>query len=92
MTIGSVAHLDIEWIDMVFNTSGPATGYEERGLKERSVGCRTICAVDGKRQPGFPEVVYNASASVAHLVGNSWSSLVWGMPLLFAILGVQANY
>lgn len=92
MTIGSVAYLEIEWIDMVFNTSGPATGYEERGLAERSDSCSTICAVDGIRQPGFPEAVYNASISVAYSVGNSWLCLTWSVPLLFATLGVQANF
>lgn len=94
MTIGSAAYLEIEWIDMVFNTSGPATGYVERGVEERSNGCRTICAVDGIRQPGFPEVVYNASsASVAHSVGNGWSSLALGTSLLLlAVLGVQASF
>ena len=84
MTIGSAAYLGIEWIDMVFNTSGPTAGYEERGLEKRSASCGTVCAVDGIRQPGFPEVVPKARASV---VGNSRSYLTWGMLLLlFALL------
>jgi hypothetical protein len=92
MTIGSTAYLQIAWIDMVFNTSGPPTGYEARGLKDSSGSCSKICAVDGIQQPGFPEVRYSASAAVAHSVGNSWLSLTWALPLLFAILGVQANF
>jgi len=95
MTVGAAAYLEIQWIDMVFNTSGPAMGYEERrrrrNLEPRSNGCGTVCAVDGIQRPGFPEIVFKAP-SAADSVANSLVYLVWGVPLLVAVLGVQAGF
>jgi hypothetical protein len=75
MTIGSAAYLEIQWIDMVFNTSGPATGSpERRGLETRAARCGTVCAVDGVNQTGFPEVLHKAGSAAP---GSALNSLFW---------------
>lgn len=71
MTIGEAAYLEIQWIEMVFNTSGPATGYDvgnSKAKRRRSGGCGTVCAVDGVRQVGFPEVVHQDGKSSGAVV------------------------
>lgn len=67
MGVGGEAGLEIQWVEMVFNTSGPVGGTTERRWwrdgggwrKERrgEGGCRVPCTVDGVRRVGWPEYV-----------------------------------
>ncbi|KAI9721978.1 MAG: hypothetical protein M1812_001936 [Candelaria pacifica] len=78
MRVGGSAELQIQWIDMVFNTSGPVTGPPGATTKKRDVAtlssrlmrrkraetpCKVACAVDGVKKVGFPEVVRNSTAT-----------------------------
>lgn len=67
MEVGESAEFQIQWIELVFNTSGPVEGapdpeYEEygkRSLVKRGgeEGCKVVCKVDGVKETGKPEVV-----------------------------------
>ncbi|KAL6247615.1 hypothetical protein RBB50_004963 [Rhinocladiella similis] len=74
MTLGSAAYLDIRWIDVVFNTSGPVAGYtpdetkrkfrRDTGLLEKREdddNCHRVCAVDDIPAVGFPVLVSDAT-------------------------------
>lgn len=54
MTVGQTAYLDISYVEMVFNTSGPVTGYA--GAKRDDGGtCRNVCVVDNVDVVGTPQ-------------------------------------
>ncbi len=73
MTVGSAAYLEVQWIDIYFNTSSPMNESTElkRGQASR---CLTVCAADGLQQIGNPEVVY-CSKSAPFLHNLSLASL-----------------
>ncbi|PSN72690.1 concanavalin A-like lectin/glucanase [Corynespora cassiicola Philippines] len=70
MTVGDSAEFQIQWIELVFNTSGPVEG-APGGDKKRSVElfkrkdkhCKNVCKVDGVKTLGTPEVVFRGAAA-----------------------------
>ncbi|KAF2267091.1 concanavalin A-like lectin/glucanase [Lojkania enalia] len=83
MSVGDSAEFQIQWIELVFNTSGPVEG-PDNGYNKRSVdllekreekGCEVVCKVDGTKEKGSPEVVGMASGM----------SVSWG---LFVVVGI----
>lgn len=65
--MGDSAYLQIQWIDIVYNTSGPVTGstVKREGLENYSPlvsraisaqGCKAVCNVDTEKNPGTPVV------------------------------------
>lgn len=79
MTEGDSAEFQIQWIEMTFNTSGPATGSDSNNKrdvdleKRKSKGCKVVCRIDDVAQMGAPEVV---SRSMASEIGVSWGLLL----------------
>lgn len=78
MKVDGKAYLQIQWIEMVFNTSGPVTGppsttTPKRWLgpiskpleKRKGDGCKNLCTVDGVKTVGFPERNGKSAASEA---------------------------
>ncbi|KAL5114666.1 hypothetical protein ACEQ8H_007460 [Pleosporales sp. CAS-2024a] len=62
MTIGGHAELQIQWIDMTFNTSGPYTGSQKSSKratveKRTRKTCGNVCKVDNVKELGTPEIV-----------------------------------
>ena len=78
MSVGSQVRVGVEWIDMVFNVSGPVGGppppsavkgrtkREEHGTVEARGAnehmCQVACRVDGVERVGFREVAFNATS------------------------------
>lgn len=64
MTVGDSAYLQLQWIDMVYNTSGPVAGstVKREGLENysplesRAQGCKVVCNVNTETNPGTPVV------------------------------------
>ncbi|KAF2197107.1 concanavalin A-like lectin/glucanase [Delitschia confertaspora ATCC 74209] len=56
MGVGGSAELMVEWVEMVFNTSGPVEGGGLEKRKKRK-GCEVVCKIDGVKEVGRPEVV-----------------------------------
>ncbi|TVY43229.1 hypothetical protein LOCC1_G005441, partial [Lachnellula occidentalis] len=92
MSIYDEAFLQIQWVEVVFNTSGPIAGpTDKRELVERKgeeeKGCKVVCGVDkGVNVTGTP-VVLSSEAGVA-LIGKG--SLVW-VPLVM-VVGLVFGY
>ncbi|KAK7528928.1 concanavalin A-like lectin/glucanase domain-containing protein [Phyllosticta citriasiana] len=83
MSRGDSAEFHVQWVQMVFNTSGPRAGPDadskRKSKSKRSAaaqGCSTICRVDGVQAVGYPEVAYvstgAAAASVVCRRGAVW--------------------
>lgn len=91
MTLGSAAYLDIQWIDMVFNKSGPDDGYQLDGiekprrnlgsLEKRTNPCRRICLVDNVPAVGSPVLVSQAPVTTT----SSWWIFVYAAGLGLAM-------
>lgn len=56
MSVGGAATMDVEWVEMAYNTSGLV------GKREDSGGCKTVCNIDGVKSVGFPEAASSATA------------------------------
>lgn len=64
MSVGGLATLDIEWIDMIYNTSHDAPGQT----------CKTVCTVDNIENNPIPQV---ASANMhATRMGMMWALML----------------
>jgi hypothetical protein len=76
MPVGDQAELQLQWIEVVFNTSGsrdgPKTGNRsggngksKRGVlgkRKASKNCKVVCAADGVSRVGWPEIRFTADA------------------------------
>ncbi|KAF2274535.1 concanavalin A-like lectin/glucanase [Westerdykella ornata] len=92
MEVGGSAVLEVRWIEMVFNTSGPVEGVDggddgsrrrKRGEGGGKDGCKVVCKVDGVKTAGSPEVVsWAVKATVSWWVGVGvglgWFALALG--------------
>ncbi|KAF2706806.1 glycoside hydrolase family 16 protein [Pleomassaria siparia CBS 279.74] len=74
MSVGDSAEFQIQWIELIFNTSGPVTGPRKSDKREivdlgnlekrkQNKGCQVVCKVDGVKNLGTPEIVSVAAAS-----------------------------
>lgn len=96
MTKGGSAQFDIQWIEMTFNTSGPATGSKSHNskrsgdlLEKRSKGCVTVCGIDNVSKTGTPEILsVNDNGEDEGLSGGAIAGIVIGVLALVAILAV----
>jgi len=92
MTNYDEAYLQIQWIEMVYNTSGAYTQSSKRavdshnayGVLEKRKGssqwCKTVCSIDNVTDVGTPKVLSNSSSAAA---SYGWpSSSVLGTALL----------
>lgn len=101
MSVYDQAYLQIQWIQMVYNTSGPVTGSQKRdqigeggALEKRggTPGCRAVCSIDEQVNiTGTPAFLYN-STSVAPMGWRceGFGSSAWIYPFIVgvAFLGV----
>lgn len=74
MTVGQTAYLDVSYVEMVFNTSGPVTGYA--GSKRDKSSCRNVCIVDGVDVVGTPQAKTAAAGRTAVRVGLLLAAVV----------------
>lgn len=101
MSVGDEAYLQVQWVEMVFNTSGPVTGPRgatrgKRWLglagmleKRKGKGCETVCTVDGVQRVGFPEADGKSMATAAAAgVRGEFASLVLVLAVLGGLLAV----
>lgn len=85
MTVGQSAYLDISWVEMVFNTSGPISGYPENNDKVKrghhSKKCKSVCVVDDVDVVGTPQVRAAAGRMVVQ-----YGLLLGGLLLVLAVV------
>jgi hypothetical protein len=76
MGIGEEVWLEVEWVEAVFDTSGPVDGpgKGKRGME----GCETVCKVDGVKEVGVPEVVEAPTSGGGREGLRRWGLVVVG--------------
>lgn len=94
MDVGNEAALQLQWIEVVYNTSGDYTGYQKRdsigsrGIlekrkKKKILGCAVVCSVDEKVvDDGMPVMLYNNTGVAANWKYDETGILVM-LPLIF---------
>lgn len=93
MSVSTEALMQVLWVQVVFNVSGPVGGMCgeegcEGGKRKRGEdGCTVVCRVDGVQEVGVPEVAFRVSAASIRLSGpGSWSFVV--AAVVVCILGL----
>ncbi|EON67400.1 hypothetical protein W97_06653 [Coniosporium apollinis CBS 100218] len=93
MSVGAEALMQVLWVQVVFNVSGPVGGMCgeegcEGGKRKRGEdGCTVVCRVDGVQEVGVPEVAFRVSAASIRLSGpGSWIFVV--AAVMVSILGL----
>ncbi|KAJ8132356.1 hypothetical protein O1611_g1270 [Lasiodiplodia mahajangana] len=92
MTVGGEAYLQIQWIEIVFNSTGDAKTTDKRNddtttslanVKRDDQGCQNICSIDDTPTTGRPVLVQGAASRISdHILGLSMT-YIW-IPLLLA--------
>lgn len=77
MTNNSAAYLQIQWVEMVFNASGPADG--PQGIRQDASQCTKVCNAETAHQTSYPSTFSIASpTAVLHPV------YIYGVVLILA--------
>ncbi|KAF2397313.1 concanavalin A-like lectin/glucanase [Trichodelitschia bisporula] len=63
MSTETSAHFEIQWIQMVFNTSTPVM-----------TPCKRVCAVDGVQKVGYPELEHKGAGS--QIIVQTWHTVL----------------
>ncbi|KAH7054470.1 concanavalin A-like lectin/glucanase domain-containing protein [Macrophomina phaseolina] len=94
MSVNGSAELQIQWIELVFNTSGPVEGPggENAGagrlVKRKGKRCDVVCRVDGVNKTGFPEIAHVSAASYGLMPTVTPWSLLAVVGLISALIGL----
>jgi hypothetical protein len=91
MNVGDSAEFHIQWIEMAFNTSGAYAGIDQKkrdasslfGRKRAEEGCKNVCAIDGVKQNGTPEVQDSGAMGMG---------VSWGMLFVVGLVSFVAGY
>jgi beta-glucanase (GH16 family) len=85
MPVGGVVGLQVQWVEVLFNTSGEKDGRALVKRKDRD--CKIVCDVDGVSRVGWPEVRFTAGSVEGRgfrgsqlstiLMGVFWISIFW---------------
>lgn len=87
MSEGGQVTVAFEYIDMVFNVSGPASGVKSRDLKEKNLDtrdtqlCKVGCSVDGVKVVGFPELAFKSKASRMRVDFAAGLNVLYGLAM-----------
>lgn len=93
MSLYDQAYLQIQWIESVYNTSGPVAGSGQKrdvegmgGVLEKrkgTPGCKVVCSIDERvNVTGTPSLLYNSTGR-SILRGEGMGALAW-LPLALA--------
>lgn len=87
MTLYDEAFLQLQWMEVVYNTSGPYAGTSKRdetgwgGVLEKrkgTPGCKVVCGMDERvNVTGTPALLYNNTGVAASWRGEGMGALAW---------------
>ncbi|KAK5631778.1 hypothetical protein RRF57_007492 [Xylaria bambusicola] len=92
MTVGSEAYMQIQWIEMVYNSTGDEKTTDKRddgtirslwNVKRAEEGCQNICSIDKTPTIGTPVLLQSAASRMSDHVLGFGVAYVW-IPLLLA--------
>ncbi|KAL7921941.1 glycoside hydrolase family 16 protein [Trichoderma austrokoningii] len=92
MTLYDQANLQIQWIEMIYNTSSESATSSKRRhdpgsgqlLRRRDVGgqCKVVCSIDEVTEAGVATVLWNTTSVATRMAGgDAGSSLAWAWAL-----------
>lgn len=98
MSVNDYAYLQVQWMEVVYNTSGPVGGIGYNGKRDlklradKDKGCQVVCSVDDGSGSGAGNavVVANNTGAASSLYGTEKGSFTGSMVygLVLGILGV----
>jgi beta-glucanase (GH16 family) len=76
---GNSATMDVQWIEMAFNTSGTTPSSSRKGKRDAG-GCKTVCGIDDAKVTavGTPVVLWGAAGAVSTFASSTLLLLVLG--------------
>jgi hypothetical protein len=86
MTVGDEARLEVEWVEMVYNTSGPILN-DKRSTKS----CHKVCTVDDNSMESVVDGGYQTPAGTSSGSGGlrDWTmTLLVGGCVVVAVMGM----
>ncbi|KAI0402686.1 glycoside hydrolase family 16 protein [Xylaria palmicola] len=92
MTVGGEAYLQIQWIDMVYNSTGDEKTTDKRSddilslhsnARRDGESCRNICSIDDTPTTGTPVLVQGAASRISDHILGLGVAYIW-IPLLLA--------
>lgn len=85
MTKDHGAYMQIQWFDIVYNSTGDGGGEQKRAADKTS--CRRVCSVDDTSRTGTPVLLWNA----APRLGQGTSGLMVWVPYLAGLAMVYMS-
>ncbi|KAI0099675.1 glycoside hydrolase family 16 protein [Nemania sp. FL0031] len=92
MSVGGEAYLQIQWIEIVYNSTGDAKTTDKRNddtttflsnVKRDDNSCRNICSIDETPTTGKPVLVQGAASRISDHILGLGMTYIW-IPLLLA--------
>ncbi|KAI0442043.1 concanavalin A-like lectin/glucanase domain-containing protein [Xylaria telfairii] len=92
MTTGSEAYLQIQWIEIVYNSTGDAKTTDKRSddtvspllnVKRDGEGCQSVCSIDETPTIGTPVLFDGAASRISDHILGLGVAYIW-IPLLLA--------
>ncbi|KAI1106295.1 glycoside hydrolase family 16 protein [Jackrogersella minutella] len=92
MSVGTEAHLQVQWIELVYNTTGDADS-QKRGLpeppspvqKRDDASCSNVCSIDATLKTGAPVLIQGGASRMLDQMGISGGVLFWVSMLSMAL-------
>lgn len=86
MTVGGSAYMNIQWIEMVFNSTDDVSAWTDtpsqppsRTRAKRDGGCKTVCSIDDTTELGVASELWSGTSEQYRLVGSL-------LPVVVAVL------
>ncbi|KAI0971060.1 glycoside hydrolase family 16 protein [Xylaria arbuscula] len=92
MSVGRAAYLQIQWIEIVYNSTGNEKTTEKRGndaswsfpgVKRDDGACQSVCSIDDTPKTGTPVLLQSAAPKITDHILGFGLAYIW-MPLLLA--------
>ncbi|KAF2972803.1 hypothetical protein GQX73_g815 [Xylaria multiplex] len=91
MTVGDAAYLQIQWIEIVYNSTGNEKTTDKRNddmaraplNAKRDEGCQNVCSIDDTPTTGTPVLLQGAASRISDHILGLGVAYVW-IPLLLA--------
>lgn len=71
MSVGKEAYLQIQWIELVYNTTGSSTS------KRDDQSCFNICSIDETEKIGAPVLLQGSASSILGQMGSFAGMVSW---------------
>ncbi|OIW33522.1 concanavalin A-like lectin/glucanase [Coniochaeta ligniaria NRRL 30616] len=89
MSLHDAAYLQIQWLEMVYNSTGAEPAQRRSLLSGRAEGCKAVCSVDETSKTGTPVMLWTSGAGRACVRGSGMAGWITvGLVLGMAYMSV----